>query len=111
MPLENIFKFQNLANLKQQQRHSNYWNYFPGARSLQHLFKEMSDPKLAERFATPNSSKLAQILLDLRGVEDSTSGICNLQPSDVQLWPEAFSSVRNIFNSNYFLYSYVFCVI
>ena len=53
----------------------------------------MADSKLADRFATPNSSKLAQILLDLRGV-DAQAGICNLQPTDVQLWPESFKSVR-----------------
>jgi hypothetical protein len=53
----------------------------------------MSDSKLADRFATPNSSKLAQILLDLRGVEGQ-QGLCNLQPSEVTLWPEAFGVVR-----------------
>lgn len=54
----------------------------------------MNDSKLAEKFATPSSSKLAQILLDLRGV-DGQIGICNLQQlSDITLWSEVSEQVN-----------------
>ena len=52
----------------------------------------MNEAKLADKFATPNSSKLAQILLQLRGV-DPQVGMCNLQPSEIQLWSESFKVV------------------
>jgi hypothetical protein len=55
----------------------------------------MSETKLSDKFATPNSSKLAQILLDLRGV-DQQAGLCNLRSSDAAAtaWQESFGAVR-----------------
>ena len=69
----------------------------------------MSDSKLTERFSTPNSSKLAQILLDLRGVDGAQPGLCNLQPSDVTLWPEVFGGVWIVNSLFHIIFIHIFC--
>lgn len=55
----------------------------------------MPDHKQREAtMPTPSRSNLAQILLDLRGVEGV--GLCSLQQSDIQLCLESYRQVRQL---------------